>query len=251
MTERKRRRSRPTWLLRTPDPEARARLWCLPYPGSGASMYHGWPAEVDGIELCPVQLPGRENRLREPLFESYAAVAAEMLEGLEPYLDRPFGFISHCGTVFIGYEATLLLMERGGPLPGHLFASSMVPPHRASWPSILRLDEEQVGALVSDLMRARGAEPLPELVEMAADVMRADVAAYSRFDRTDPVELPCPITAIGWSGDTQIPPEQMAGWEAYGEARYTVLDGGHWSYLQAPAALLDEISRSMSARVPG
>ena len=54
------------WIGRrlTADPELR--LFCLPCAGGGASAFRAWrdglPASID---LCPVQLPGRENRLNE------------------------------------------------------------------------------------------------------------------------------------------------------------------------------------------
>jgi medium-chain acyl-[acyl-carrier-protein] hydrolase len=50
-----------------PQPRASLRLFCFAYAGGGASAFHKWlqlvPAE---IEVCLIQLPGRENRLIEP-----------------------------------------------------------------------------------------------------------------------------------------------------------------------------------------
>ncbi|HEX2514627.1 MAG TPA: thioesterase domain-containing protein, partial [Chloroflexota bacterium] len=50
------------WLLmHRPRREARVRLLCLPYAGGGASAFRHWPdALTSSIEVCPVQLPGRE-----------------------------------------------------------------------------------------------------------------------------------------------------------------------------------------------
>ncbi len=58
------------WILGPPpDPSAKVRLFCFPYAGAGASVFHGWQAALrGGIAVCPVQPPGRENRLREPAF---------------------------------------------------------------------------------------------------------------------------------------------------------------------------------------
>ena len=116
------------WLLRQPAEESPALLFCLPYPGTGASMYHQWPRRIGVAEVCPVQLPGRENRLREPPYKTYEELAAALVDGLLPFLDRPFGFFGHCGSVFVGFEATLLLEPLGLPGPSHLFVSSVMPP---------------------------------------------------------------------------------------------------------------------------
>lgn len=62
-------------------------------------MFNAWPARFgadDGIEVCAVQLPGRENRMREPHYGTYEELAGHLVEALTPYLDRPFAFFGHC-----------------------------------------------------------------------------------------------------------------------------------------------------------
>ena len=51
-------------------PQSRAnpkiRLFCFPYGGGGASIYREWQKNLpDSIEVCPIQLPGREDRMNE------------------------------------------------------------------------------------------------------------------------------------------------------------------------------------------
>lgn len=36
------------------------RLFCFPHAGGGTRIYRGW--SIEGVEVCPVLLPGRENR---------------------------------------------------------------------------------------------------------------------------------------------------------------------------------------------
>ncbi len=56
--------------LKNPGTSARYRLFCFPYAGGGASAYHTWQASFSSeIEICPVQLPGRENRITERPFD--------------------------------------------------------------------------------------------------------------------------------------------------------------------------------------
>lgn len=45
------------------SPQARLRLFCLPYAGGSALMFRTWPNALPAdVEVCPVQLPGRSTR---------------------------------------------------------------------------------------------------------------------------------------------------------------------------------------------
>jgi hypothetical protein len=49
------------------NPKAKIRLVCFPCAGRGASLYRTWPGPLGkDVEVCAIQLPGRENRLDEP-----------------------------------------------------------------------------------------------------------------------------------------------------------------------------------------
>ena len=41
-------------------------LFCFPFAGGGASAYNSWVQKMkDTITVCPIQLPGREERIME------------------------------------------------------------------------------------------------------------------------------------------------------------------------------------------
>ena len=52
------------WLVPPPEPAGRI-LFCLPYAGVGASSYRQWPRRFGDVQVCALQPPGRENRMRE------------------------------------------------------------------------------------------------------------------------------------------------------------------------------------------
>lgn len=44
----------------------RATLFCFPFAGGGASAYNSWVQKMkDKVTVCPIQLPGREERIME------------------------------------------------------------------------------------------------------------------------------------------------------------------------------------------
>src|SRR4051794_36104147 len=102
------------WLPNEPSPSVEARIFCIPYSGCGASMFRKWPDEYQGIELCRLQPPGRENRFSEPVLGTYQEMAASLADALEPYLDRGrYSIFGHCGSALAAYEAAAELSRRG------------------------------------------------------------------------------------------------------------------------------------------
>src|SRR5262245_5574913 len=85
------------WLVRPrTNPEARVRLVCLPHAGGGASLYRLWPEGLSpAVEVCAVQLPGRETRLREPAHRRVEPLVLELAETLARALEPPFALFGH------------------------------------------------------------------------------------------------------------------------------------------------------------
>lgn len=237
--------ARPLWLLRRPSDTAETVLFCLPYLGTGASLFYRWPRLFGTVEVCPVQLPGRETRLRENPYTSHESLAGELAEGLLPFIDRPFAFFGHCASAYIAFETCLRLVEGGGPTPARLFVSSMVPPHEAPDAPVLKLDEDGLVSLVRNMMMSRGVEPIPEMLDMAVEAMRSDLAAYGKYRPQRGRGPGCHMTVFGWSGDTYVPHLTTRGWSEYGQVRNVLLEGDHWSFLDAPEGLRREVIKDL------
>lgn len=242
------RRKAPRWLLRRPSIDAHARLFCFPYSGCGASMYYRWPRRIGQIEVCLIQLPARENRIREPHYGTYEALASALVEHLQPYLDRPFGFFGHCGGALPGVELTHQLHEAGLPTPERVFVSSQVAPHEGPYGRFLGLDVDELADELRQLIITLGRDPSPALIEMGLELMSQDLEANRLYQPDGLRHLPCGITVIGWTEDNEIPMHMMDGWrDLSADCRFALLDGGHYDFLAAPPALLAEIERDLSA----
>jgi len=227
------------WLPREPTSAASGRIFLIPYSGCGAGMYRQWPREHDGVEFLPVELPGHETRFAEPNFESYQELAKSMVIGLESHLDVPFGFFGHCGSALAAYEVSAELIRAGLPAPARLFVSSEVAPQDGPAGRFLSMDDAELGAELDKLIRELGGRPNPELIALYLEVLRADVETNKRYVMPDPFRLSCPITAIGWTEDDEIPYSTMGGWSACGDTTSVLLDGRHHRFIEAPPELLD------------
>ncbi|ODP30119.1 Dodecanoyl-[acyl-carrier-protein] hydrolase [Paenibacillus nuruki] len=234
-----------SWFIREPSAFAKARLFCIPYSGCGASMYRHWPEFIGKIEICPIQLPGRENRFDEPTYTSYEQLAKDLNEAIQPYLDRPFAFFGHCGSALPSYEASLQLMKKGGPMPSHLFISSQVAPHEGPYGRFLELDDYELAVEIELLTYKMGGVPIPDMIELNKGIMRADLESNRHYIKQKPEKLDFPVTVIGWKEDKEVDPDLLVGWSSYGSVSFKTLTGDHHHFLHAPMELMTIIAQEM------
>jgi surfactin synthase thioesterase subunit len=235
------------WLPHAPSAAAAGRVFCLPYAGCGAGLFRHWPRQHDSIEFLPVELPGRETRLAEPVAGSYEDLATAMLEALAPYLDVPFAFFGHCWSALAAYEASAQLQRAGLP-PARLFVSSQLAPQDGPTGRMLEMNDAELADDLGATITALGGQPHPDLLALYVEVLRADVEVSRRYRRPRPLRLSCPITAFGWTDDDEIRPPQMTGWQECGDATFTVFPGDHRRFIAAPPELLAALAAGLPAR---
>ncbi|WP_405573504.1 thioesterase domain-containing protein [Streptomyces phaeochromogenes] len=226
------------WFVRPPSTEYPARIFGFPFSGSGASAFSAWPTAIDGIEVCPVQFPGRENRLAHPHYGTYENLAAGLVDSLVPLLDRPFAFFGHCAGALPAVETVVRLAELGLPGPDCFFVSGQPAPHDASRDRMLTMTEPELRAEVESFVRNRGIEPRPDMVDVGLSVLLSDQAAARAYRRAEPVAMRCPIVVVHWRDDPEVSLEQLQGWRQYSDSvDFRVVDGGHHEFANAPDKL--------------
>jgi medium-chain acyl-[acyl-carrier-protein] hydrolase len=105
------------------------RLFCFPYGGGGASVYQAWTNKiVPTAQLCPIQLPGREDRHAELPITQFDWLIATLVEVLAPLLDNPFAFYGHSLGGLSAFEVTRELRRLEMPLPMRVFISGCRDP---------------------------------------------------------------------------------------------------------------------------
>jgi surfactin synthase thioesterase subunit len=236
------------WLQREPSSTAAGRVFCIPHAGCGTSVFRNWPQQRDGIEFLPVELPGRLTRFAESMPPTFSELARDMIAGLQPYLDRPFAFFGHCWSALVAYEVTAQLQRAGGPTAARLFVSSQLAPQDGPVSRMLEMDEAELAAELESMIIDQGNKPHPELVAIYLKVLRADVEASRRYVVPEPIRLDCPITAIGWSQDSEVRPDQMAGWPTCGDTTFEVFAGRHHRFIDAPPELLQTLCTGIAHR---
>ncbi|GIH25274.1 thioesterase [Acrocarpospora phusangensis] len=239
------------WLLRPPPDDARLLLFALPYAGVGASSYRDWPSAIGPIAVCPLQPPGRENRLRERPHRNHADFAADLGATIARYADRPYALIGHCGAVPYALATIWNLHDSGVRPPARLIASSWGPPQRGLYGRLNFVDLNafdpmaEVKALFAQMGRARVPD---DLVELAAETLVVDLETQRGFRYADDRPLPCPVTVLGWRSDDVVPDDLVHdGWDEVAEVRHRTLPGRHLDYLRCPDVLRALLAEELSA----
>ena len=230
------------WLPRLPSAAATSRVFCIPHAGCGVGIFRNFPEQQGSAEFLPVDLPGRLSRFGEAMPATFQGLAADMLDGLEPFLDAPFALFGHCWSALTAYELAIQLGRAGLPVPERVYVSSQLAPRDQMIAPMLAMTEAELGVELEKVVRDMGQQPHPELVDIYVGILQADLDMIRRYVASDPGALPCPVTAIGWSEDTDITPAQMSGWSACPDISFVVFPGPHSRFIDAPPELISMLS---------
>ena len=222
------------WLERVPrSREPSCRLFCFPHAGGAASTFREWPQRLPStIELCAVQLPGRERRLSEEPFTRFDEIIPVVAAAIEPCLDRPFAFFGHSLGGLIAFEVSRLLRGRGARQPIHLFVSGCnsadklehgVPINKLSDSDLLGQLRRYDGTPDDVLMDQ-------ELMELALPLLRADLTLAESYLYRAGEPLNCPISVYGGESDSATTQEGLEEWKMHTTGLFTVtmFPGGHF-----------------------
>jgi medium-chain acyl-[acyl-carrier-protein] hydrolase len=244
--------ARDPWIVRPrPLPHARLRLFLLPHAGAGASFFRGWvdaiPPELR-VEVCAVQLPGRENRMREKPFDRWEPLVAAMSEALVPYLDLPYAVFGHSTGAMLGFELARTCRRAGRPLPAHLFPSGRPAPHLPRTLFTWDLPDDQftesireLGGIPDEVLQHR------ELMALMVPILRADMAVNELYEHREEPPLDVPITAYGGLDDPRAEREQLEAWAQHttGAFRARFFTGDHFYLLSNRHLVLDALTRDL------
>lgn len=240
------------WLVRPrPNPSARLRLFCIPFAGGGASVFRLWPESLpDNIEVCAVQLPGRETRFKEPAYSRIGPLVAALADAVEPAIDRPYAVFGHSLGALVGFELIRVLRHRGVAGPQLLIASGRTAPQ-------LPLRRRAIHALPErefrdELRRLEGTPAAvldhDELMGLFSPMIRADFAVNESYSYTAEAPLDCPVVALGGLDDPWVNRDELDAWSAETCASFECrqFPGKHFFVQTAAAAVLAAVAGALT-----
>ena len=232
-----------------PNPGASIRLFYFPYAGGGTAALRRWPSLLPRhVELCGVQLPGRERRLSEKPIDRMAPLVDTLAGAIAPLLDRPYAFFGHSMGAIIGFELPRELRRRGLPRPLHFFPAGRGAPQLADpAPKISALPDpafvEQLRHRYDGIPDAVAQEP--ELMALLLPMLRADIALLEHWSYRAEEPLDVPMAALAGSSDPTATPSLMEPWREQTSAAFTLttIEGGHFFLHESERLVIDAIAR--------
>jgi medium-chain acyl-[acyl-carrier-protein] hydrolase len=240
------------WLAyRETNPRARLRMFCFPYAGGGASIYRGWSGLLPGdIEVCPVQLPGRESRLRDQPFDRPGPMISAIADVLQSYQDLPFVFFGHSMGAMISFELAREMRRRGLKLPQHIFVSGRRAPQLP--PRDKPIHDLPEAEFLEELRELNGTpeEVLQhaELMKLLLPILRADFAVNETYVYTEEEPFDFGISAFGGLGDVEVTREDVEAWKPHtrGKFRLRMLPGDHFFINATKDLVLEAVARDLA-----
>lgn len=216
-----------------PRPQARLRLFCLPYAGGSAGIYQHWTKlSLPKVEICPIELPGHGTRLPQPPFTNINRLVQSLGEALLPWLNKPFAFFGHSLGGLIAFELTRWLRHSQQVEPQHLWVSGARAPHLAATsPPIHALPRTD---FIAQLRRYNGTPTAilenTELMNLLLPVLRADFMLLETYQYQEQPPIPSPITALWGEQDTIVSLEETTPWQVHTAGTFTLesLPGNHF-----------------------
>ena len=229
-----------------PNPSARLRLFCLPFAGGGASAFRSWARALPrSIEVCPVQLPGRENRIRESPYTDIQSLAGLLAGQMQMYLQKPYALYGHSMGALLAFELARMLQRNNAPLPLTLFLAAHraahLAPRRAPLYSLP--DEEliqalrRLGGLQDEVLENR------ELLNILLPTIRADLTLCDLYDYSSAAPLNCSFQLYGGRDDKDVLHEDLEAWGQHSTkgSNLRVFTGGHFFLRSDSDALMQAI----------
>lgn len=236
----------PYWRV---NAKARVRLFCLPYAGGGASTFRAWMTALSPeIDVCPIQLPGRENRMQEPAYRRLAPLVEDLAGALLPILDLPAAFFGHSMGALLSYEVARLLRLRYQIPVAALLVSGRPAPHIRPKERLHELSDRQL------LLRLKSFKGTDEevlgnrdLMDLFMPILRADFEVCETYQFEGPPGLSCPIHCFAGRQDPDLEPSELEAWRRHtsGPFRLKWFRGDHFYLNDSRKALLHAVGEAL------
>ncbi len=238
-----------------PQPHAQLRLFCLPFAGGGASIYRSWVNQLSpNIEVCPIQLPARENRYSESAITDAKLMANLVMKELLPFINKPYAIFGHSMGALLAFEVCRSLQAGGHVLPKVVFLSAHRAPHLPRKRDLLYLLPENQ---FIDRLKAYGGFPdeilnNQEFLNFILPIMRSDMTLCDLYQYEEKeLSLNIHFELFVGEQDPEVGFNEMSPWAIHTNqsSSLTTFKGGHFFLRSHESEVIESIKNKIELSV--
>jgi len=199
-----------------PRPQAKIKLFCIPYAGGSSQTYSKWHHYMnDDIEINAIQLAGRDGRKNEAFSTCIHEISEEICQVLST-VEEDVALFGHSMGALIAYEVANKMELRNKGL-SHLFLSARPSPDIPQRFKRSHLPRNQLIAHLQSLGGTNNRILMDEgLMDLAIPVIRADYALLESYIINNKARvLNTPSTLFSAQNDHLVPLDQVHNWKRY------------------------------------
>ncbi|WP_445362240.1 thioesterase II family protein [Microbulbifer sp. ANSA003] len=221
------------------------------YAGAGASVFYSFSKALEGFSVLIVQLPGRGQRMEEPLAEDLGLCAGIILNELLRHVPEHarLVFFGHSMGALMAYEVArqyqlrvvkpiqierLILSGRDIPTRKSIRVDAHTLPSPQFWQEV-----REMGGMSEEILA------VPELLELVEPVLRADFKMNNGYAWPQSEPLPIPITVLTGTEDKLCNVDKLHDWQAFTCDDFELMeyDGGHFFINEHKKKIVSVIER--------
>lgn len=224
-------------------------LICFPHAGGSAIFFKGFEHYfAEHVNMLPVQLPMRENRVRESMPATIQELARLFVQENQRLFQKPYAIFGHSLGAIISLEVAYTAIHCVGRKPSALFVSGTKAPIGRRKTDVVLSDEDIYQKLF--YLDGMHHKLLNNTIFMDyfLPVIRTDLQLYQRYEWSHTELLDCAVYAFGGDKDQHTSEVDLQSWRR-SSTRYigeALFEGGHFylaHHKKQMAAMMERIVR--------
>lgn len=209
-------------------------LWCFPFAGASYYSYKPLFKNIEqSFNIRYLELPGRGNRMNEPLLYTYQEVLDDIFSRIKGQIQEPFILYGHSMGAQLAFDSAHMLYAHSNIKPLKLVVSGRGAPAAVKMKKRYDLPKPEFTVALQKL----GGIPLeilndPEFFAFFEPILRADFQAIENYHHTKRLPLDIPVLALlGDDEETTVAEAQAWKEETTGNFELKIFKGGHFFIL--------------------
>jgi len=231
------------------------RIFCFPYAGGSSWIFRQLASHLrERAEIIAVDLPGRGRRRTEPCVDEWSELTPRLADELAEKMREPYALLGYSAGALVALDLARELARRDAKVahPCALFACALRGPRAIEHPQLLHRLENRpmfealrdLGGIPDELLAA------PELIELSAPAMRADLRLFETYEPAAAPLADVPVFAYYGRDDRSVG-DGFSAWQHETNAGFQTraFDGGHMFLHDDASALGDALIADLTAVV--